>query len=88
MGQMWQSKRFDWNVAVRIKTSDERTNQYDIVYGPVADDAIVASFQIYLDGRITLDELVERLRYRELSDQYSFHTPSAIALLDIKGIPS
>ena len=52
-----------------------RLNQYDIVYGPVADDAIVASFQLYQDGRISIDELVDRLRFRKLSDQFSFHTP-------------
>ena len=58
-----------------------RLNQYDIVCDPVADDAIVASFQLYQDGRISIDELVERLRFRKLSDQLSFHTPAALQLL-------
>jgi hypothetical protein len=60
-------------------------NQYDIVYGPVADDSIVASFQLFRDGRITIDELVEQLRYKKLNDQYSFHTADALALLTNKG---
>ena len=62
-----------------------RENQYDVVVGPVADDRIVASFQLYQDEFITLDELVERLRYRKLSDQYSFHTPRAVELLENRG---
>ncbi len=65
-----------------------RLNQYDIVFGPVANDAIVASFQLYQDGRIGLDDLVERFRYRELSDQYSFHTDAALELLINKGVCS
>ena len=63
-----------------------RCNQYDIVVGPVADDAIVASFQLYQDGRISMDELVERLRYRKLTDQYSFHTYAALELLTNLGV--
>lgn len=58
-----------------------RNNQYDVVFGPVADDAIVASFQLYQDGRIDINELVKRFEYRELSDQFSFHTPRALKLL-------
>lgn len=63
-----------------------RANQYDMVVGPVADDAIVASFQLYQDGRISMDELAERLRYRKLSNQYSFHTPAALELLTNMGV--
>ena len=66
--------------------SCNRMNQYDIVHGPVADDAIVASFQLYQDGRTSIDELVERLKYRKLTDQFSFHTPAAISLLVNKGV--
>ena len=58
-----------------------RECQYDVVFGPVADDRIVTSFNLYLDGRIGLDDMVERFRYRKLSDQYSFHTPRFLRLL-------
>ena len=63
-----------------------RSNQYDVVIGPVADDRIVASFHLFLDGFITIDELVARLEYRELNNQYSFHTPAAIGLLECRGV--
>ena len=60
-------------------------NKYDVVYGPVANDRIAASFQLYQDEVISADELVERLKYRKLNDQYSFHSERAIALLDRAG---
>lgn len=63
-------------------------NQYDIVFGPVADDAIVASFQLYQDGRIDIDDLVKRFKYSKLSDQFSFHTPRALKLLTNLGVRS
>lgn len=63
-----------------------RLNQYDIVFGPVANDAIVASFQLYQDGRTGIDDLVERFKYRELPDQYSFHTPASLELLKNLGV--
>jgi hypothetical protein len=63
-----------------------RENQFDLVYGPVANDAIVASFQLFQDGRLTIDELVESLRYKKLNDQYSFHTEDALALLVNRGV--
>lgn len=62
-----------------------RANQYDIVIGPVANDRIAASFQLFLDDLISIDELVERLRYRKLNDQVSFHSQAAISLLSFKG---
>ncbi len=37
------------------------------------------------EGFISLDELTERLRYRKLSDQYSFHTERACRLLTNEG---
>ena len=60
-------------------------NKYDVVYGPVANDRIAASFQLYQDEMISVDELVERLKYRKLNDQYSFHSEQAVALLDRTG---
>ena len=59
--------------------------QYDVVYGPVANDRIAASFQLYRDEMITADELVARLKYRKLNDQYSFHTERAVSLLKRRG---
>ncbi len=57
------------------------THEYDIVIGPIADDAVVRSFRLFEEGFITLSELVRRLKYKELSTQYFFHNTKAIDYL-------
>lgn len=61
-------------------------NKYDIVFGAVADDDIATTFELYRDGIITAEMLTERLRYKKLSNQYSFHTEQAISLLKKIGV--
>lgn len=56
-------------------------NKYDIVHGPVANDAMAVLFQQYEQEFIDLEMLKKRITYKELSMQYSFHTEKAIKLL-------
>lgn len=56
-------------------------HNYDIVIGPVADDGVVFQLDRYLEGIITIDELVKQLTYRKLNRQYFFGTEKAINLL-------
>lgn len=55
--------------------------KYDIVIGPVADDGLAALIETYTRGLAELEKIVEKMRYKKLSDQYSFHTEKAVALL-------
>ena len=55
--------------------------KYDVVHGPVADDAMAVLFQQYEQEFIDLEMLKKRMTYKELSMQYSFHTEKAVALL-------
>jgi hypothetical protein len=57
-------------------------SQYDIVEGPVADDRIAVILDQYLIDLISGNALVDALRYRNLNHQISFHTPSAVELLE------
>ncbi len=59
-------------------------HDYDIVIGPIADDAVVMSFRLFESGFITLTELVRRLEYREISTQYFFHNERALSYLKRK----
>lgn len=56
-------------------------NKYDLVIGPVADDDIVALLWQVKDSYVTVDEIVDKLKYKELTDQYSFHTEKALKYL-------
>lgn len=55
--------------------------KYDIVHGPVANDAMATLFQQFGQGFIDLEMMRMRMVYKELSMQYSFHTGKAISLL-------
>ena len=56
-------------------------NKYDLVIGPVADDDIIVLFRTFVNGLIDIDTLIKELTYKELTDQYSFHTEKAIEYL-------
>ena len=57
------------------------SHSFDIVVGPVADDGVVLQLNLYEQQYITLSELVERLKYRDINNQYFFGTEKAIQTL-------
>ena len=70
----------------RTKVVDHnRDNRYDLVVGPVADDKMVGLFKMFERGIWTIERVVEELRYKKLTVQYSFHTPKALSKLTFKG---
>lgn len=60
--------------------------KYDIVLGPVADDAVAATIRRFMGDRLDEEGLRKRLTYKELSNQYSFHTKKAISFLRKVGV--
>lgn len=56
-------------------------SKYDLVIGPVADDDIIVLFRTFVNGLIDIDTLINELTYKELTDQYSFHTEESIQYL-------
>lgn len=55
---------------------------YDIVYGPIADDGVAYQLRRYEGGVISLDRLVEELKYAKgITFQYFFGTEKALAKL-------
>jgi len=61
-------------------------NKYDIVCGPVANDDIALLFRSYSNGLIGIESLAKGLEYRELSNQYSFHTEKALLTLSKRDV--
>lgn len=57
-------------------------NKYDIVVGPVADDDLALLFRQFSNGMISIDILLNQMKYKQLTDQYSFHTKNALKLLN------
>ncbi len=56
-------------------------NKCDIVIGPIADDAMTVLFRQYENGVLSFENMLNGLTYKETTNQYSFHTEKAIALL-------
>lgn len=56
-------------------------NKYDIVIGPIANDAMAVLFRQYENGMIDFDTMLKGMEYKETTNQYSFHTDRAIRLL-------
>lgn len=58
------------------------THNYDIVYGPIANDRVGVQIGRYEAGDITLEEFLEKLRYMKgITFQYFFGTELAISKL-------
>ena len=60
-------------------------NKYDLVIGPVADDDLALLFRQFLGGLISVEVLVEAMKFKKLTNQYSFHTEKALELLERAG---
>ena len=63
-----------------------RDNRYGIVVGPVANDDLALLFRQFSRGLATVEMLVREMRYKQLTVQYSFHTPAALSALDFAGV--
>ena len=61
-------------------------NKYDIVVGPVANDDMAMLFRQYQHELITFENLINGMTFRKTTNQYSFHTDMAIALLRKAGV--
>lgn len=53
-------------------------HDYDIVVGPVADDGVAYILSRYEEGSMSLPEVLAKLKFSHLSNQYCFCTPKAL----------
>lgn len=63
------------------RTKRDFTHDYDIVYGPVANDRVYFQFGLYESGAIGLETLIRELKTYKLIDQYLFHTEKSLRAL-------
>lgn len=66
----------------RNNPNAEPAHDYDIVYGPIANDRVGVQIGKYEAGDITLDQFLENLKYiKGVTFQYYFGTERALAKL-------
>ena len=72
----------EWIDFVMHNRQDETfRHDYDIVFGPVANDRVYVQFSLYEQGFISKETLLSELKVYKLVDQMLFHTEKAILLL-------
>ena len=67
------------------RTVQDYKHDYDVVIGPVANDNVYLSFNLYEAGFISKGELIRRLKTYKLVDLYLFHTDMALTHLKYIG---
>ncbi len=68
-------------VANRNNRTDKQVHDYDIVYGPIADDRVGLQLRRFQNMYISLSQLVEELQYIHPTFQYFFGTEQALEYL-------
>lgn len=72
----------EWvNFVMKNRTERGFTHDYDIVYGPVADDSVYTQFTLYEGGIISMPTLIQELKTYKLVDQYLFHTEKSLTAI-------
>ncbi|MCQ2275651.1 MAG: DUF3990 domain-containing protein [Bacteroidales bacterium] len=75
----FESPTEEWlDFVMRNRTERGFTHDYDVVYGPVANDKVYAAFALYEGGLLSKQNLIAELKTYKLVDQYLFHTPKAL----------
>lgn len=66
----------------RSEPNGRTLHDYDIVFGPIANDRIGAQITRYKQGYISFDQFIERIQYiKGITYQYAFCTQKAIEQL-------
>lgn len=66
---------------MKNRTERNFTHDYDIVYGPVADDSVYTQFTLFEGGIISMPTLIQELKTYKLVDQYLFHTERSLKII-------
>ena len=73
--------------ATKLEKTQEDSNidgRFDLVIGPIANDDLALLFRQFSEGTISVETLVSEMKFKKLTDQYSFHSERALALLTKK----
>ena len=72
----------EWvDFVMKNRTQKDFQHNYDVVYGPVANDRVYAAFALYEGGLIDILTLISDLKTYKLVDQYLFHTEQSLKAL-------
>lgn len=65
----------------RRNLSDMPAHPFDIVVGPIANDTVGLQMRRFMQGYISIERMIDELRFNKPAMQYFFGTEKAVALL-------
>ncbi len=65
----------------RSNTSAVPAHEYDVVIGPIANDTVGLQMRRFIQGYISMERMIEELRFKKPAIQYFFGTESALRCL-------
>ena len=72
----------DWlEFVVNNRTKHPVQHDFDLVFGPVANDNVYATVNLYEDGVLDADSAINQLKAYKIYNQLSFHTQKVIGAL-------
>ncbi|MDR2627951.1 MAG: DUF3990 domain-containing protein [Dysgonamonadaceae bacterium] len=77
----YDEKWLDFVIANRANHSRKSNHDYDIIEGPVADDAVSIRIKDYLNGAIDKETFLEELKYKKTTHQICFCTDKSLQML-------
>ena len=79
----YSNEWLDFVILNRQNNTFKNVHDYDIVEGPVADDAIATQIDIYLGGGISKEKFIGNLRFKHsISHQIAFCTKKSLIMLE------
>ena len=82
--KVFDAPTYEWAKFIMQNRDIEKpqpSHDYDIVIGPVADDAISRLLRLFVENMISDEQLVRELTFSKFTIQYFFHTEAAIKML-------
>ena len=73
------------NFVVGCRKENAVNHEYDLVFGPVANDNVFLTVNLYETGALDAKAAIEQLRAYKTYDQLSFHTKRVIGVLKFVG---
>jgi len=75
----FDSPNHEWlHFVTACRMGKETVHEYDIVMGPVANDNVYATIQLFETGLLSEAETIIRLKVEKIFDQILFHTEKSL----------
>lgn len=65
----------------RNNSSEIPAHEYDVVIGPIANDTVGLQMRRFIQGYISIERMIEELRFKKPAIQYFFGTELAVGYL-------